>query len=1396
MASLGKTQGYMAKIGLDLSDIDKQIKTLQTELKQVDKALANDADNAVLLNQKYTILNETIKALNDKFTALSGASDKVDKAFAAGQIQDTDFRAYQRAIEETKISISQLTAEQQGNNKEMEQAGDAAKVAANDINTIPPAANSASDAIRDINDQIADWTSDIAAFGEKALGVLKTVATDCIEVGKQFETSMSKVAATMGVDTMSEDYQQLEQAAKDFGATTRYTASEVAEALNYMALAGYNTQRSIETLPQLLNLAQAGGMDFARASEMLTNSANALGLSTNEIAAYIDKMAVTARSSGTNVEQLGEAILTVGGTARNMAGGVTEMDTVLGILADNGIKAAEGGTKLRNVLVKMAKPTKGTYKLLDELNMSFYDMEGNLRPLPELFTEMSQKMEELQLTTEQRNNLIAGAFNQRDIAAINALLNTSAERWDELSSKINKANGASEQMAQTMNDNLQGALYQLKSAKEAVEIEIYQKMQEPLAKIVNLTADTVRGINAVFEDDAVGKEFTNAFNQIASTIQEQMPNIINLFKQFAEKIVPRLGDLTSEIIELTGDKVLPAMINGFEWIIDHGAAVENTIKLIIGAMVVDKVGRFSEGIYNVAKGIGNLSTSLTNLATNAPAATSAVAGLEGAGNAAAAGATAAATAMSGILAVAAVAAAGIITLANALDDAGEAARRSTPYLNGFTDAANNAWDRYVQITSGENTQSSTQLSDQIKKDNDQLEIALKERENYAQKLNELNNTVLEWQDGESEYDFQRRKESLEEDKQYTQQKILEYDREIEALRNAIYEETKLRDQRIEEEQKADKQAAENARINNSQKIYSQKKASEAEQNLIVEENKKLERLNQRKDYLEDRLRTHKYADAEERKKDAESLSNALAEIDEITQKQTDRRLKQQQEEEAALRAQEEADAESFADYLEYQEELWDKKYHWDKENYKEYWEEKEKFLEENKVDTKEWNQAWNETEKKLGKIDTNTQKEIDKNIKDAETKIKNALDSYKNKLKLAVAQGNMTEYEANEALGQYIAKNLSRGTDLYNKEYTDYLNTKKSFDDKLVKEEEDKYKDNKKKQEELIKKKFEDLEIQANNEGWSDKKLLKAKYKVLEQYKTDNEIYLEVYEDTLQDLTKKESEINKKEREEREKQQKKDNEENIKSWQNLQKERKKVMESAQKEAEDILKKYYTSNRDEIAKYAQSSKTVTDVNGKERLVFTDYSKKLQELKVYQKNLSKLESMNLSEEHLNEIFSMDLDTRMKYISELVNMTGSQRAKYLSDYNAYQKTAGAVANKEITFQSDEIKAEIKEKYDSLIEDATFSGSAAAKAYAKAWNDAIKGTKLEGLDLLPSEITASSNAYAQGIATTVDTANKLMDTVNGLLGTTINVNIDNKKTVYGTLLEYTKKMQNAAAK
>ena len=212
MASLAKN-GYMAKIGLDLSNIDKQIKTLQTELRAVDKALITNGDNAVLTSQRYKLLNDEAQKLAEKLQLLTDKRNDAESAAANGTLDPEQWRAYQREIINTGSALNDLRTQLGELNNEA-----ASKQALADVTAD----------LGNIHDQIADWTSSIAEFGEKAVAVLGAAAQDCIEVGKQFETSMSLVAATMGVDQMSEDYQRLEQAAKDYGATTRYTAAEVA----------------------------------------------------------------------------------------------------------------------------------------------------------------------------------------------------------------------------------------------------------------------------------------------------------------------------------------------------------------------------------------------------------------------------------------------------------------------------------------------------------------------------------------------------------------------------------------------------------------------------------------------------------------------------------------------------------------------------------------------------------------------------------------------------------------------------------------------------------------------------------------------------------------------------------------------------------------------------------------------------------------------------------------------------------------------------------------------------------------------------------------------------------------------------------------------------------------
>lgn len=212
----------------------------------------------------------------------------------------------------------------------------------------------------------------IASTGMAAVTTAVTAASSAVtalggyavSVGKDFESSMSQVIATMGIskDTIVDgvnSYELLKEAAASAGESTVFSASEAADALNYLALAGYDAEKSAEALPSVLNLAAAGGMDLAYASDLATDAMAALGIeaTSDNLTRFGDELAKTASTANASVSQLGEAILTVGGTAKSLAGGTTELNAALGVLANRGIKGSEGGTALRNIILALTAPT-------------------------------------------------------------------------------------------------------------------------------------------------------------------------------------------------------------------------------------------------------------------------------------------------------------------------------------------------------------------------------------------------------------------------------------------------------------------------------------------------------------------------------------------------------------------------------------------------------------------------------------------------------------------------------------------------------------------------------------------------------------------------------------------------------------------------------------------------------------------------------------------------------------------------------------------------------------------------------------------------------------------------------------------------------------------------------
>jgi len=407
------------------------------------------------------------------------------------------------------------------------------------------------------NTALGQLTADVV---QKVSSAAAQIPQQMVTVGSGFEASMSQVAATMGITSAAAEFQTLSAAAKEMGESTKFSASQAGEALNYLALAGYDANKAVAALPTVLNVAAAGGMELAAASDMVTDAMSALGLETSQMADFSDKLAVTAQKSNTSVSQLGEAILTVGGTAKMLSGGVTEMNTALGILADNGIKGSEGGTALRNVILSLSAPTDTAAAALESLGVTAFDASGAMRPLEDTFADLNTALSSL--SDQERTAVLNEIFNKVDLKSVNALLGTSSERFDELSGYISDCAGAAAQMAETMDDNLNGDLTIMQSALEGLGIAAYEKFQVP---------------------------FRDAVQEVSTSIGELTKSLSNgELSASVDKVSNGFSKIASAASEFALNKAIPAVLNTFEWIIDNEHVLSGALTAIVSGFIAFK----------------------------------------------------------------------------------------------------------------------------------------------------------------------------------------------------------------------------------------------------------------------------------------------------------------------------------------------------------------------------------------------------------------------------------------------------------------------------------------------------------------------------------------------------------------------------------------------------------------------------------------------------------------------------------------------------------------------------------------------------------------------------------------------------------------------------------------
>ena len=456
-------------------------------------------------------------------------------------------------------------------------------------------------------------TKAVSAATAAAAAAVGAIGMAAINTGREFEGAMSQVAATMLIDKTTAEgqkaFETLENAARECGASTAFSATEAAEALNYLALAGYDADKAATALPTVLKLAGAGAMDLAAASDMVTDSMSALGIEATEanLTQFSDQLAQTASKANTSVAQLGEAILTVGGTAKGLAGGTTELNTALGILADNGLKGAEGGTHLRNIILSLQNPTDKAAASLQSLGVDVYDAQGNMRGLNDVFKDLQGAM--AGMDNASKDSILSTLFNKTDLTAANAMLSNCTDRFDELSAAVENSAGACENMYAIQLDNLNGDIDILKSGLSDLGISIYQDLNGPLREMTQLATSMVGELSEAYKSGgmegmvgAVG----SCMAEVVNTIADYAPQVVSMGVDLLENFISGITDNSGTLAAAAAD-VGAVFINGLFSLVPQVilAGIDIIVQLAqsITAQLPQLINNGTQAIVNFVSGI-------------------------------------------------------------------------------------------------------------------------------------------------------------------------------------------------------------------------------------------------------------------------------------------------------------------------------------------------------------------------------------------------------------------------------------------------------------------------------------------------------------------------------------------------------------------------------------------------------------------------------------------------------------------------------------------------------------------------------------------------------------------------------------------------------------------------
>ena len=465
--------GDTTKLQTALQGVNKEIKNTQAQLKDVEKLLKLDPGNTELLAQKHKLLGQAVEETKNKLQTLKTAQEQANEALKNGTISQEQYDALQREIVETEQELKRLE----------EQANQSA---------------TALQKISATGEKLQTVGSNIESAGKNLLpvtGAVTALGTAAVKTAADFDTAMSQVAAVSGAT--GSDLDALRDKAREMGAKTKFSASEAAEAMNYMAMAGWKTTDMLGGIEGIMNLAAASGEDLATTSDIVTDALTAFGLSADDSGHFADVLAAASSNANTNVSMMGETFKYCAPIAGALGFSVEDTAEAIGLMANAGIKSSQAGTSLRTIMNNLTGEVKICGSSIGEVTIATTNADGSMRGLSDIladcrvaFSGLSESEKAAAAETLVGKNAMSGFL---------ALMNAGEADINKLSGAIANCDGKSAEMAATMQDNLAGQLQILKSQLEELAISFGELLMPAIRTIVGWIQQFVDWLNGMDE---------------------------------------------------------------------------------------------------------------------------------------------------------------------------------------------------------------------------------------------------------------------------------------------------------------------------------------------------------------------------------------------------------------------------------------------------------------------------------------------------------------------------------------------------------------------------------------------------------------------------------------------------------------------------------------------------------------------------------------------------------------------------------------------------------------------------------------------------------------------------------------------------------------------------------